>query len=38
MFDEKFVKKMWRKVGSDDSKHVEGWYLGHKRIDVFFLS
>lgn len=37
-FPREFIVKMWRKAGSEDTKHVEGWYFGYKRIDMFFLS
>lgn len=43
IFDEAFIKEMWKKRGSDDTKHVEAWSFGKnhpfegRRIDVFFM-
>jgi hypothetical protein len=31
------VHERWRKLGSDDTKHVEIWRSGIRRIDLFFL-
>jgi len=31
------VHAAWRKKGSDDTKHVEVWRFGIRRIDLFFL-
>lgn len=43
VFDRAFVTEMWRKQGSDDSKHVEVWTFAvgewaGKRVDFFFLN
>lgn len=32
------VWKAWKKMGSDDTKHVEKWEYRGKAVDVFFLS
>ena len=32
------VWKAWKKMGSDDTKHVEKWEYRGKPVDVFFLS
>lgn len=38
-FDKAFIQKVWRKKGSQDTKHVESWLDIHKRrIDIFLLS
>ena len=31
------VHQVWRKFGSSDTKHVEVWSWGKKRVDLFFL-
>ena len=31
------VTRRWRRLGSEDRKHVEVWEYGNKRVDVFFL-
>lgn len=31
------VHERWRELGSEDTKHVEVWRLGRRRIDLFFL-
>jgi len=31
------VHARWRKLGSEDTKHVEVWCLGRRRIDIFIL-
>lgn len=31
------VHERWRKLGSEDTKHVEIWRFGIRRIDLFFL-
>lgn len=33
-----FVKLMWKRQGSNDTKRVEVWEYEGKRIDIFFLS
>jgi hypothetical protein len=33
-----YVHLRWRKKGSDDTKHVEVWEYGGKKVDIFFLS
>lgn len=35
--DKDFVQKVWRKQGSQDTKHVEIWEYNSKRVDLFFL-
>lgn len=37
-FDRDVVVRRWRKLGSDDEKHIEVWEYRGKRVDVFFLS
>lgn len=36
--DRETVTARWRKVGSQDEKHVEVWLHEDRRVDVFFLS
>ena len=36
-FDSAFVAKMWRRKGSKDEKHVEGWTKEGRRVDLFLL-
>jgi hypothetical protein len=31
------LHELWRKKGSEDTKHVEIWRFGIRRIDLFFL-
>lgn len=37
LFDRGVVTARWRKLGSDDEKHVEVWEHEGKRVDIFFL-
>jgi predicted nucleotidyltransferase len=37
LYDVDVVQARWRKLGSDDEKHVEVWAWGRKRVDLFFL-
>jgi predicted nucleotidyltransferase len=36
--DRERVAAEWAKKDSQDTKHVEVWTLGGKRVDIFFLS
>lgn len=36
-YSREFIARMWRTSGSRDTKHVEGWHFGRKRVDIFFL-
>ncbi len=36
-WDMERVHAAWRKQGSDDTKHVEVWDYGARRVDIFFL-
>jgi len=31
------VQKTWRRLGSQDEKHVEVWLYQDRRVDLFFL-
>lgn len=31
------VHRRWRKLGSSDTKHVEVWFHGQRRVDIFTL-
>ena len=31
------VQQVWRRKGSDDTKHVEIWRTNDRRVDLFFL-
>ncbi len=37
LFNRGVVTARWRKLGSDDEKHVEVWEHEGKRVDIFFL-
>jgi len=39
LFNRAEVRRRWKKLGSDDTKHVEVWQhaVTQKRIDLFFL-
>lgn len=37
LYDRDIVTARWRRLGSDDTKHIEVWALGPKRVDIFFL-
>lgn len=32
------IVKFWSRKSSKDTKHVEVWYFGDKRVDIFVLS
>jgi len=32
------IQKFWQRQASSDTKHVEVWFLGDRRVDVFVLS
>lgn len=37
LYDKEALQAEWRNRGSNDTKHVEIWKLGMRRIDIIFL-
>lgn len=37
LYDRDVVVRRWRRLGSDDCKHVEVWEHEGRRVDLFFV-